>query len=264
MSKRDAIRWEDLTSNGGPYLPICMCLDTSRSMERKDGGTSRESGSLLERIGPTRLELLMQGVREFYQAIYADELTRYTAEVAIVTFDDTARVIKDFSRVEQLRRDKVYGLVGEGMEDVPKLQTNGTRTAMGEGVNMALDLLDACKQTYKERAVDYYQPWLVLISDGMNNGDSKAFEEAQNRIRDLVGNHKLAVYPLAVGSAQGLACLNALSPAQEAFSLHSVALPSLFKWLAASAEEVSSGAMGTYKSPKLERARVITWAEAKL
>ena len=33
---------------------------------------------------------------------------------------------------------------------------------MGEGVTLALDLLKKRKQEYKDKGVDYYQPWLAF------------------------------------------------------------------------------------------------------
>ena len=55
------------------------------------------------------------------------------------------------------------------------LTANGN-TPMGEGVRLALDLLDKRKQEYKDKGVDYYQPWLVLMSDGQPNGNVAILE----------------------------------------------------------------------------------------
>lgn len=38
------------------------------------------------------------------------------------------------------------------------LDTSGL---MGEGVNLALGLLEKRKQEYKDKGVDYYRPWLI-------------------------------------------------------------------------------------------------------
>ena len=40
---------------------------------------------------------------------------------------------------------------------------------MGEGVDLALNLLEQRKAAYKATGVDYYQPILVLMSDGVYN-----------------------------------------------------------------------------------------------
>lgn len=39
-------------------------------------------------------------------------------------------------------------------------------TCMGEGLSLALDLLKKRKAKYKATGVDYYQPILVVMSDG--------------------------------------------------------------------------------------------------
>lgn len=261
MSKMDGIRNEELLHNGGPYLPICLVLDTSRSMLRQEGGTSRESGRELARLGPTRLALLTQGLEAFYRAIYSDEMARCTVELSIVTFDDEARKIMDFRRLEQMRWTANGTLVSCGMAQIPLLEACGTKTAMGEGVNLALDILNECKNDYRARGVDYYQPWMVLISDGCNSGDPAEFARAKARVAELVGEKRLAVYPLAIGSQARLSDLNALSPEQKAVRLETASIPSMFRWLAKSAETVSYSTPGNQPNPKLEDYEPVSWAK---
>lgn len=248
---RDTIRFQDLRNDGGPRLAVCLCLDNSGSMGRRVGGTSK-----------TRLDLLIQAIREFFAALYKDEMSRYTVELSIVTFGDTARVVKKFSRVEHMCLNSDGELVSGGLEWVPQLTINGTsRTVMGEGVNLALDQLERCKQEYSHAGVDYYQPWLVLISDGVNNGSEAEFECARQRVSQLVQAKKLAVYPLAVGTETGMNDLNALSPDEPAIQLEPGQMSILFKWLAKSAEKVSAGALGYTCSPKMKEAFVEpSWA----
>ena len=261
MYKMDTIREEELLENGGPYLPVCLCLDTSGSMLRQEGGTDPASGKKLSRLGPTRLALLRRGIEAFYNAIYSEEATRCTVEVAIVTFSDKARKVKDFSRLELVRRNDGNVIESCGMIPYPVVEAGGGRTCMGEGVNMALDLLEQCKKDYIKRGVDYYQPWLVLISDGGNGGDPEAFARASARIGELVSRNRLAVYPLAIGSHANVEDLNRLSPAQPALPLESANMPGVFRWLAKSSERVSNGFFGFERSPKMEVFEMVPWLE---
>lgn len=48
---------------------------------------------------------------------------------------------------------------------MPKMEAEGM-TCMGEGLSLALDLLEKRKAKYKATGVDYYQPILVVMSDG--------------------------------------------------------------------------------------------------
>ena len=261
MHKMNAIREEELLENGGPFLPVCLCLDTSGSMGRQEGGTDPNSGKALTRLGPTRLELLQKGVEAFYDAVYSDEMTRYTVEVAIVTFSDGVRKVKDFSRLERMRRNRDKRLEGCGMLDCPELRVGGQQTRMGDGVNLALDLLEQCKRDYVKRGVDYFQPWLVLISDGGDTGSPHAFERARGRIAELVSEKRLAVYPMAIGSQARIDVLNKLSPVQQALSLESISMPGVFRWLAKSAEQVSGGLYGFGESPRMEIFEMVPWLE---
>ena len=66
------LRMEDLVNNPTARVPVCLCLDTSGSM---DGDPIRE---------------LRAGVKLFYDAIRDDEVALYSAEICIVTFGGSA------------------------------------------------------------------------------------------------------------------------------------------------------------------------------
>lgn len=258
MNQRDIIQAHEIEDSGSTcFLPVCFCLDTSKSMEKKDGGTDRLTN---ERIGPSRIALLQEGMKTFLEAIGKDLTTRYMVEVAIVTFDDTARLMRNFTLVERALFDSSGRFVRSVAAEFPKLETNGKQTAMGEGVCLALDMLQKCKEDYSEYGVEYYQPWLVLISDGGDNGSPLKFREAKQRIHDLVRQDKLTVYPIAVGSEKSRECLNELSPVNKAINLNSVDLPSLFRFLSQSAATVTHS-HGERKPLELGTFKRIGWSQ---
>src|SRR3712207_5856436 len=94
------LRLEDLENNPTASVPVCLCLDTSGSM---DGAPINE---------------LNEGVKIFYDAIKEDETALYAAEVSIVTFGGGVTCIQDFANVER-------------QTNIPKLYANGG-TPMGE------------------------------------------------------------------------------------------------------------------------------------
>ena len=149
MNDNLLLRLEDLVNNPTARVPVCLCLDTSGSMDGQP------------------IEELNEGVHLFYEAIKEDETALYSAEISIVTFGGNAECIKDFSSLEI-------------QPEAPKLSAYGM-TPMGEAVNMALDLLEKRKEEYKDKGVDYYQPWLVLMTDGEPNGDAEELSKAINR-----------------------------------------------------------------------------------
>ncbi len=82
---------------------------------------------------------------------------------------------------------------------------------MGEGVNLALDLLEKRKQEYKDKGVDYYQPWLIIMSDGEPNGSTEEFDRAVRRVSDMVKAKELTVFPIGVGEEANFNTLSAFS-----------------------------------------------------
>ena len=135
----------DLLDNPTTRVPVCLCLDTSYSM----------CGNPINELN--------EGIRIFLNAINNDEVAKYSAEIAIVTFDSDARVIQDFATVDKI--------------NPPTLTANGL-TSMNQGVNLALDILENRKKEYAKAGVDYYQPWLVLMTDG---APTESIDSAVNR-----------------------------------------------------------------------------------
>lgn len=236
----DIIRDRDLVDNPDPRVAVCFCLDTSKSMRSKMNGK-------------TRVEIMQTALKEMYQDIYDDDDARYAAEFCIVTFDDTAKKLQDFSRVEYENK----------LETPPQLVADGM-TAMGDGLNMALDLLDERKREYKSRGVDYYQPWLVLITDGEDNGDPASMMRAKERIHELVADKKLCLYPFHIGKSNGLEALQALTPDQPALNISANQLRSMFRWLKKSVSKVSCSRIGTYNEIRLDAAEVSQWNDLLL
>jgi uncharacterized protein YegL len=222
------IRRKDLNENPTPRCAVALCLDTSGSMNCVDG-TATPTGQTIWKDGKcwnivsdgvTRLEELTKGVVAFYKSISEDEIAEASAEVCIVTFDDTAKCIEDFANIYR-------------QNQTPSFRT-GNRTAMGEGVNLALDLLERRKQEYANAGVDYYQPWLVLMTDGMPNGDPKELERAITRVSEAVNNRKLTVFPIAIGAGADTATLSRFAPKQQVLKLTGLDFQKFFAWLSAS------------------------------
>lgn len=212
------VRLEDLVNNPTARVPVCLCLDTSGSM---DGDPIDE---------------LNGGVRLFYEAIREDETAMYSAEISIVTFGGDAQCIADFASLEI-------------QPDAPLLTANGM-TPMGEAVNIGLDLLERRKNEYKERGVDYYQPWLVLMTDGAPNGDSAELSRAIDRTVDLINQKKLHIFPIGIGSEADMKVLARFSPKKHPLKLQGLKFREFFSWLSKSVSKTSQSSPG--ESVKLD------------
>jgi von willebrand factor type A domain protein len=221
------LRLEDLVNNPTARVPVCLCLDTSGSMEGQP------------------IEELNEGVHLFYEAIKEDETALYSAEISIVTFGGNAECIKDFSSLEI-------------QPEAPKLSAYGM-TPMGEAVNMALDLLEKRKEEYKDKGVDYYQPWLVLMTDGEPNGDAEELSKAINRTANLVNQKKLTVFPIGIGKGADMEVLAKFSPKRSPLKLQGLKFKEFFAWLSKSVSKTSQSTPG--ETIKLDIEGIKGWGD---
>lgn len=227
MSVNALIRIQDLVNNPVTRIPVCLCLDTSASM-----------------MGPP-IEELNHGVQLFFNSILEDTVASYAAEICVVTFGVNVACIADFATLKI-------------QPNAPLLQAAGM-TPMGEAINLALDLLEARKEEYKDKGVDYYQPWLVLMTDGVPNGDPLQLARAENRLVDLVNERKLTIFPIGIGSAADMATLEALSPRRKPLKLQGLKFNEFFAWLSKSVSQTSQSRLGDIIP--LDSAGITSWGE---
>ena len=256
----DLLRKKDLETNPTTRVPICLCLDVSYSMGRIVGGEVRETGQQEYRDGKmwtlveggiTALQEMVQGVQLFYDNLIEDDTARYSAEVCVVTFGGNApELIMDFAnldRQEEERQKKISGLRAIG------------ETPMGEAVNTALDCLEKRKKEYKDAGVDYFQPWLVLMTDGEPNGSAAELERAISRTNDLANNRKLTIFPIGIGEEADMNCLAKFSPKRPPLHLKNMNFKGFFEWLSKSVEKTSQSMPGDVV--KLDLDGIKTWGE---
>ena len=228
MENNFILRKEDLVNNPTARVPVCLCLDISGSM---DGDPIDE---------------LNKGVRLFYDAINEDEVAAYSAEISIVTFGGTkAECLADFASLQLQPQPPVLSAYG--------------MTPMGEAVNLGLDLLEKRKDEYKDAGVDYFQPWLVLMTDGQPNGDNREFSRAVNRTVELVNAKKLTVFPIGIGREADMNALAKFSPKRPPLRLQGMKFKEFFQWLSKSVSKTSQSIPG--ESIKLDVEGIQGWGE---
>lgn len=196
------LRQEELIENPTPRVPICLVLDVSGSM----------SGEPLNEMA--------KGVEMFFDAIKDDEIAKYSAEISIVTFGGVARKALDFYSIER--------------QEVPTFYADGM-TPMGEAVNLALDMLEHRKGEYKTAGVDYYQPWLVIMTDGEPTDD---ISMAASRLQELTSSKKISIFPIAIGNTN-TDKLAKLSPTRPPLRLSGLNFKEFFVWLSKSVSKLS-------------------------
>jgi len=216
---------KDLLDNPTTRVPVVLCLDVSASMTI-DG----------------RIDQLNKGVQEFFRSVSDDKIAKWAAEICIVTFNNEATKLVDFNYVDKQK---------EAFEAL-KLKASGN-TAMGAAVELSLSLLDQRKAEYRKKGIDYWQPWLVLMTDGQATDN---IDKAAEQCSKLVDEGKLVIFPLALGRGANLEELKAFSPKRAPLRLNEHKLSEFFNWLSQSVRTTSQSTPGaTVKLPD-----VSSWA----
>ncbi len=229
---------DDLIYNTSTRIPVCLCIDASGSMSNRD----EEAKSRIERV--------RDGIKQFFQEVLSDDTTQNSAEVAIVTYTETAKVIRDFSTIEDNNNN---------WEEIVAAKKGD----LGIGVLKCLELLDARKQKYKENGVDYFQPWLIIMSDGCPTGENAKSHttEASHKTIELENNNKLTVVPVFIGdnsdfeNNKGVKILQRFSN-NRVTPINSTKFSKFFRWLGASVSKVS-----TDNSFRLDVSELDSWEE---
>ena len=131
-----------------PHMACVLLLDTSGSM----------SG--------TPIASLNKAINDFKEQTSLDELAQKRVDIAIIEFNDTVRVVQDFTPLPQLQ---------------PVTLSATGCTAMGEAINVAIDKVKERNRFYASMGTPCFKPWIFMITDGAPTDDISA---ARQRIID--------------------------------------------------------------------------------
>jgi uncharacterized protein YegL len=150
-----------------PHLACVLLLDTSGSMS-----------------GPA-LDSLNQAINNFIQQTSMDAMAMKRVDVAIITFDDKPELVMPFTPISQMQ---------------PVNLTAGGLTAMGAGINMAIDQVKERNRFYASLGTPCFKPWIFMITDGSPTDDiSTAVQRIQEE--ESKGTHgKLKFFALGVSN----------------------------------------------------------------
>lgn len=193
----------DLFQNPSSRCACMLVLDTSGSM----------SGAPIQELN--------QGLQAFVEAVQEDEMSAYSVEVGVITAGGTVREELSFTTANTIR--EVSPLVADGV------------TPLGAAVELALRRLEERKAAYKRAGVAYYQPWLVIISDGE---PTDSWQAVAQQTSALSQQRKLVVMPVGVSQAN-MAILGQFS-SRPAKQLAGLKFREFFEWLSASMSRVSA------------------------
>lgn len=191
--------------NPNPRLACVLALDTSASMNAAEGGQSR-------------IDALNDGFELFCQEVAADEIACKRVEVAVITFGASAHVAMDFTEARDLQPQR-FGASGS--------------TPMGAALNLAADELTRQKQAYKSADLNYFRPWLFVITDGQPT-DGHVFDSAAQRICEMEAANGVNVFAIGVGGEADLVQMAKFSKVRSPIPLKGLSFKEFFLWLSAS------------------------------
>ncbi len=206
ISSEAAFKAVEFAENPEPRVPCVLIVDTSTSMQG------------------VRISELNNGLKSYKKELLADPLASKRVEVAIVTFGGRVTRLVDF-------------VTAAGF-DPPTLQVIGG-TPMGEAINVALDMIDERKNSYRQNGIAYYRPWAFLITDGEPNDHWKPVVS-----RVHAGEQQKAFSFFAVGvEGANMEVLERIS-VRKPLWLQGMKFRELFSWLSNSQQAVSRSSPG--------------------
>lgn len=224
---------QDLITNPNPRLPICLVLDASGSMSEVVANAGKSTGQTVLKDhqtwnivegGITKLDLLNEGVKLFFSELKMDVTAKYTAEVALIAFASDPLKLMDFDSLERVK-----------YVEIKEMDQGGTN--IGDAVRVAIDLLNLRKKEYSDCGVDYFQPWLVIMTDGRPTNTSHIC--VSQEVADLVQKRKLSVFPIGVGDDADMNVLAMFSPRRSPLKLKGLCFKEFFQWLSKSVTSTS-------------------------
>ena len=194
-----------------PHCPVVLLLDTSGSMS--------EAGKIAE---------LSEGLVIFKNDILKDDLASKRVDLAVVTFNDAVTIIQDFGAMKDF--------------EPPTLNADG-HTLMGDAIIKAIEMVEGRKKQYKETGVDYFRPWIFMITDGeptdMYPGKGSKWDEVVSMVHQGEENRKFMFFAIAVDPANTELLTQIAPPNRPPVQLKAGRFGAMFQWLSQSQAKVS-------------------------
>lgn len=117
-----------------PRLVLVFLVDTSGSMNKNNA-----------------IDKFTNALNNFIKQATKDLIFARRVDVAVIEFNSTIRMLQEFTPLS-----KMQGIF---------LKADGL-TNMGQGVNIAIDMVKERVRLYQEQKVKYYKPGIVMFTDG--------------------------------------------------------------------------------------------------
>jgi uncharacterized protein YegL len=120
-------------------------------------------------------------------------------------------------------------------------------TSMGNGILKAIEMVEKRKMEYNNQGIDYFRPWIFLITDGeptdMNEGDSLWSSVIQS-IHNGDSKGKFSFFAVGVEPANMQKLKQIAPPQRPPILLKQGKFKDMFVWLSKSQQKVSGSKVG--------------------
>jgi uncharacterized protein YegL len=232
----------EFADNPEPRCPVVLVLDTSGSM----------AGAAIQELN--------EGLRAFGSALQSDRLASLRVEVAVVAFGGKVRALDVRGNLAEGREivpfnpkglsvrqaakevpfDARQAFVTVDQYQPPVLEAHGD-TPMGEAIQRSLALLRERKEIYKQNGLDYFRPWMFVITDGQPT--DRGWEAAAEQVKQEELRRGVIFYGVGVEKAD-LRVLSRFSDVRQPLRLKGLAFGDLFMWLSKSLSVIAHSRPG--------------------
>lgn len=174
--------WNTSNIKTSRKVPICLVVDSSGSMTRKEGDDL------------PKIEQLNDNISMLINFISNDKKARRICDLSIISFGGRVNVISGYTDIETVK--------------FKRMKPNGT-TPMGEAVSEAINMLNIRRQYYKDHDIEHYKPIMLLMTDGEPND---SYLSAASQLSQMVRDNELKVFPVGVGNEFNKDVLAKFSP----------------------------------------------------
>jgi uncharacterized protein YegL len=232
----------EFADNPEARCPVALLLDTSGSMQGRP------------------IQELNEALRLFSQDLKRDPLASLRVELAVVAFGGQVRAL-DVAGEEshqivpvtprsllaprrptpEVPFDAARAFITVDRFQPPFLEARG-ETPMGAAVMRTLGLLRDRKALLKLNGLDYYRPWLFVITDGKPT-DEGEWQRAAQAVRQEEARKGLTFFGVGTQGAN-LDTLAQFSAGRRPLRLQGLAFAELFTWLSKSLSLLAGSQVG--------------------
>lgn len=166
---------DSLYTNSAIRIPVVFCIDTGRCMYKLSSDGTK-----------TKIAKVQETIENYIKSFNSDSL-KHSVDYSIVTFSDDTNCEKNFSTANDF--DFKFDLESESYSNI------------GNGVNLAVNLLENRINEYKEVGREYTNPFLFIFFGSNADLDDASIKNASERVSILTDTEGLNVFPINIEDA---------------------------------------------------------------